>query len=99
LLLRPKILLLDEAEANLDSEAVHALDGVVKRFEGTVLMATHRRGALHTCNALWALRSGRLESMGNPDALLERHAKPVALHGTATARHPVVPSLRIQGGQ
>lgn len=99
LLLRPKILLLDEAEANLDTEALHALDDVVKRFEGTVLMATHRRGALHTCNALWALRGGRLEAMGNPDALLERHAKLVTLHGTAAVRHPVVASLRLQGGQ
>lgn len=99
LLLNPGILLLDEAEANLDSQAIRALDGVVERFNGTVLMATHRRAALHTCNALWTLRGGRLESIGNPDAMLGRHAEPVALRGTAHGRCPMAPSWRIQGGQ
>lgn len=99
LLLRPRILLLDEAEANLDSRAVRALDSVVEGFNGTVLMATHRRAALHTCNTVWTLRGGRLESIGSPATLLGRHAEPVALRGTGDACDPATASSRMQGGK
>ena len=62
LLCRPRILVLDEADANLDEQARRALDRNVAEFSGTVLMASHRRSVLRGCDTLWVLRNGRLES-------------------------------------
>lgn len=61
LLCRPAILLLDEADANLDEQARRALDRIISNFSGTVLMASHRRSVLRNCDAIWELRDGRLE--------------------------------------
>ena len=62
LLREPRILILDEADANLDQLARQALDNNIAAFPGTVLMASHRQSALKTCDTLWTLNEGRLES-------------------------------------
>lgn len=67
LLRRPGILVLDEADANLDGQARQALDRNVRGFPGTVLMASHRRSVLRTCDTLWMLRDGRLEACADLD--------------------------------
>ena len=66
LLRKPSILVLDEADANLDEQARRALDDNIKAFPGTVLMVSHRRSALRNCDTLWLLREGRLEQRANP---------------------------------
>ena len=66
LLLAPRILLLDEADANLDAEAIKALDRVIAEFEGTLLMITHRSAALEACDAVWKLEKGRLNARPTP---------------------------------
>ena len=60
LLRQPDILLLDEADANLDARAIRFLDANIQRFPGTVLMATHRDSALSLCDVQWSLQNGRL---------------------------------------
>jgi len=61
LLRSPGILVLDEADANLDEAARRALDANIKAFSGTVFMVSHRRSALRYCDTVWVLREGRLE--------------------------------------
>lgn len=61
LLRNPRILLLDEADANLDEQAVRALDKTIRQFPGTVVMASHRASMLDICDTWWSLRKGRLE--------------------------------------
>lgn len=99
LLLQPRILLLDEAEANLDKQAICALDDVIGRFEGTVLMATHRQAAQRMCDALWTLRDGRLESTADPRALIDRSAELVLFSRPVAASHPPSRALRLRGAE
>ena len=65
LLRKPEILLLDEADANLDARAIRVLDDNIGRFSGTVLMVTHRDSALRLCDAQWSLDNGHLDSCMN----------------------------------
>lgn len=70
LLRQPKILLLDEAEANLDAPAMAAVSAILAQFSGTVIMATHRREAALCANELWHLHGGHLIAQGPPESLL-----------------------------
>jgi len=99
LLRRPRILLLDEPEANLDSQAIRVLEDVVSRFQGTVLMATHRRAALRMCNECWRLRDGCLESTGDGPPVTDCSGELVVLRGPVANGHPEIPAVRLQGGQ
>ncbi len=66
----PTVLLLDEADANLDPQAAAAIDRVIADFSGTVLLVTHRPDRLQAMDALWHLDSGRLVESGRPQDLL-----------------------------
>ena len=90
LLLKPRVLLLDEADAHLDSSAIRALNNVVIRFPGTVLMATHRRSLLSSCDTLWSLRDGHLEQSDDPAARSSDEGQVVALGDWASYRRMVV---------
>ena len=67
LLVKPRILLLDEADAHLDAQAARTLDRVIRSFSGTLLMATHRKSALSICDTFWYLDNGRLTAGDAPD--------------------------------
>ncbi|MBK1717228.1 ATP-binding cassette domain-containing protein [Thiocystis violacea] len=56
LLARPRILLLDEADANLDRLARAALDAVIASFEGTVIFITHDASRLAQADRVLAVR-------------------------------------------
>lgn len=60
LLRNPAILILDEAEANLDARAIRVMENVIRQFKGTVFMATHRSSILDLCDAQWRLENGLL---------------------------------------
>ena len=60
LLTRPRLLLLDEADANLDPAAVATIDRVVADYDGTVLMVTHRPERAARAEEIWELTDGRL---------------------------------------
>lgn len=66
----PRILLLDEADANLDPVAVAVLGRVLDQFVGTVLFVTHRRDWIERADAVWHLDSGRLVERGPPRDIL-----------------------------
>lgn len=66
----PPVLLLDEADANLDQRARDVLDRVVAAHRGTVLLVTHRPEQVRSADVVWCLEGGRLVEVGPPDELL-----------------------------
>ena len=70
LLGKPAVLLLDEADVNLDAQSRRILDQVLRDYEGTVLMATHRIDFAARADALWVVTRGRLLVQGRPDDLM-----------------------------
>jgi ATP-binding cassette, subfamily B, bacterial len=70
LLGKPAVLLLDEADVNLDAQSRRILDKVLRDYEGTVLMATHRIDFAARADALWVVTRGRLLAQGRPEDLL-----------------------------
>jgi len=66
----PRILLLDEADANLDPKASAIIDRVIADYAGTVLIVTHRADRLAQADCIWHLRDGRLIESGSPETLL-----------------------------
>lgn len=57
---QPKILLLDEADANLDESTGAAFRFAVSEFDGTILMITHNDEWLSVVDAIWDTRGGKL---------------------------------------
>jgi ATP-binding cassette, subfamily B, bacterial len=59
----PRVVLLDEADANLDDAAREVLDRVIRaqRGERTVLAVSHRPEVLQWADAVWQLGGGTLE--------------------------------------
>jgi ABC-type multidrug transport system fused ATPase/permease subunit len=69
---QPKILLLDEADANFDAEACAILEDIISKHEGTTLMITHRVDRLSRADLIWYMENGRLVEAGTLQALLEK---------------------------
>ncbi len=70
LLGKPRILLLDEADANLDPAAREALDKALRRFEGTIVMVTHDLDRVRRADVVWHLEGGLLVETGPPQQVL-----------------------------
>ena len=56
----PKILLLDEIDANLDPKATNIVDRVLENHDGTVLIITHRPERLAIADVIWYLENGKI---------------------------------------
>ncbi len=67
---KPRILLLDEADANLDPAAREALDKALRRFEGTIVMVTHDLERVRRADVVWHLEGGLLVETGPPQQVL-----------------------------
>ena len=78
LLSRPRVLLLDEADANLDDAARDALETVVEGFAGTVLYITHDPARAAKADRILKLEAGRLVEVA-PETWLAQNAAPPAL--------------------
>ncbi len=70
LLGNPEILLLDEADANLDPKSSKILDTIIEQFSGTVLLVTHRMDRLYSADRIIYLSNGTLVEQGTPEQLL-----------------------------
>jgi len=79
LLGKPKILLLDEADANLDHNSKKLLDKVLASFPGTVIMITHNYDRVMQADKVWYLAGGRIVESGTPDELLKQNSETSAL--------------------
>ncbi len=66
----PRLLLLDEADANLDPCATRLIDRILMDYPGTILIVTHRVERLHHASQIWYLDDGRLLEKGPPEQLL-----------------------------
>ena len=62
LLGKPPILLLDEADANLDGESEKLIQRVLESYTGTVLMVSHRQTALSQIDQVWHLDTTETEA-------------------------------------
>ena len=82
---QPRLLLLDEAESNLDPQSALALDRVLSGYRGTVLMVTHRPDRLATADRIWHLEDGRLVEAGTPQALARGDGPTARLFGAGWA--------------
>lgn len=96
---KPKILVLDEPNANLDIEGEKALEralAMAKAEALTVLIATQRRSVVETADRIMVMRDGSLEEYGPREEVLRRQAeKAQALResqrrGAGNASQPVV---------
>ncbi len=70
----PKILILDEATANIDTETEHLIqDAIKKLIEGrTTLIIAHRLSTIQHADKILVLHHGKLCEMGNHQQLLEK---------------------------
>jgi ABC-type multidrug transport system fused ATPase/permease subunit len=70
LLRDPAVLLLDEADANLDDEARELIERILEDRRGrrTTIMVTHRDELLEGADAVWRLENGRLVEVSEPAA-------------------------------
>ena len=78
LLTRPRVLLLDEADANLDGAARDALETVVEDFAGTVLFITHDPARAAAADRILKVENGCLHEIA-PAVWLPQNAAPRAL--------------------
>ncbi|KAJ1935270.1 hypothetical protein GGF37_006054 [Kickxella alabastrina] len=78
LLRRPRILVLDEATANVDHETDAAIQRVVlSRAQGmTVISIAHRLQTIINYDKVFVVDDGRVVESGTPIALLEQHLHP-----------------------
>jgi len=72
LLGQPPILLLDEADAELDSRSVRYLKRVLARHDGTVLMVSHRLEQARAADEIWHLADGEIIAAGPARQLVEQ---------------------------
>ena len=72
LLGRPAILLLDEADAELDNPSLEYLRRVLKGHNGTVLMVSHRLEQILSADYIWHLAAGKLIASGPARPLYEQ---------------------------
>lgn len=79
LLVQPRVLLLDEAGANLDGPAAQALNRIKREFEGTVIYTTHARDCLTSADRIIHLDKGRIVAQGAPTELLRSGTRTDAL--------------------
>jgi len=110
LLVEPSVLILDEAESNLDSGARRALLDVVRRFKGTVIFVSHDGFLLSEADLILEITGRRIQSCAEPlalntlrpvgstaqeDSTPPRHAAPRAMvHGASRAATGLAPSAR-----
>ncbi|SIR42784.1 ATP-binding cassette, subfamily B [Aromatoleum tolulyticum] len=72
LLGNPSVLLLDEADANLDPVSARGLVQILDSFAGTTLMVTHSYARMIQADLVWYVEAGRLLESGTPEALMGR---------------------------
>ena len=78
----PKILILDEATAHIDSKTEHLIQqSIDKIMEGrTAIVIAHRLSTVRHCDKILVLHKGRLVEQGTHEALLARRGLYYALY-------------------
>ncbi|MCG6945025.1 MAG: ABC transporter ATP-binding protein/permease [Deltaproteobacteria bacterium] len=78
----PKVLILDEATANIDSETEHLIQQALERlFQGrTTLVIAHRLSTIQKADRVLVMHHGRIVEHGTQDDLLSRRNYYYRLH-------------------
>jgi len=79
LLGEPKILLLDEADANLDHNSKELLSKVLASFSGTAIVITHNYDRVMQADRVWYLAQGHIVESGTPTELFKQNSETAAL--------------------
>jgi ABC-type multidrug transport system fused ATPase/permease subunit len=85
LLGEPRLLLLDEADSNLDPQSNAALLRVIASYRGTVLMVTHEAEWLGVATDVWHIDDGVLVERGAPVRVLAVDGPTARLFGRRQA--------------
>lgn len=91
----PKLIVLDEPNANLDGEGEEALENALKIIKSkkiTVVVIAHRFGVLRNVEKVLLLREGAVQALGPRDEMLARLARRSGGH---TQTGGVVPLLNL----
>jgi ATP-binding cassette subfamily C protein EexD len=79
---RPKLLVLDEPNSNLDDAGEEALDralATMKASGATVILVSHRKGALSLVDQLVVMESGKVLKAGSVEAILRSDQPPQSI--------------------
>ena len=68
----PSILLLDEADANMDPDSARLIDKVLQSYQGKVLFVSHRPEQIAQAEVIWHVAGGKIVEQGAPTDLLLR---------------------------
>ncbi|HEC29182.1 MAG TPA: ABC transporter ATP-binding protein [Gammaproteobacteria bacterium] len=71
----PPVLLLDEADVNLDPDASAVFNDILSNYKGTVMMVTHQLDNALRADVLWYMENGKLIATGRPDELLQSDSR------------------------
>jgi ABC-type multidrug transport system fused ATPase/permease subunit len=88
LLARPRVVILDEATAHLDSESEVAVqEALVEALEGrTAVVIAHRLSTIRAADEIAVVEHGRIVERGTHDGLLDAGGRYAALHRTQFAQ-------------
>jgi ATP-binding cassette subfamily B protein len=87
LLADPKILILDEATASIDSITEQAIQRAMRRLRQgrTTIIIAHRLATVRDADRIVVLRAGRIVEQGNHDELMHLNAAYARLHASSQA--------------
>ena len=93
----PKVLILDEATANIDSETEHLIQRALEHlFEGrTTLVIAHRLSTIRKAGRILVLHQGRIVEDGTQEQLLARRDFYYRLHQLQFSSPTVMPETTI----
>jgi PrtD family type I secretion system ABC transporter len=89
----PRLVVLDEPNANLDEEGDAALAASLEELKSrgiTVVIVSHRRGLISRLDRLAVLRDGKVEAFGPASLVLARLAD-----SSKVVAHPAAPPLQV----
>ena len=102
LLARPRVVILDEATAHLDSESESAVqEALVEALSGrTAIVIAHRLSTIRRADLIAVVEHGRVVERGTHEELLAADGRYAVLHRTQFATHtdPVLPVDGIECG-
>ncbi len=90
----PEILLLDEADTNLDQNSGKLLDKILANYQGTVLMVSHNRQRLAKADVIWHMENGKIIKVETPkNPLPNLPANLPVKQGDLAHNDPAVPEI------
>ena len=90
---RPKLVVLDEPNSNLDQEGEAALNRAIAEIKTqgtTVVLIAHRPSMLQQVDKVLLLRQGAVEALGKRDEILKQITRPTGVPKVAPAQRPQV---------